>query len=164
MDSDTKAVAEKIIEVIPMVMQKVASELRRTGYDLAPGHYRILAILASGAHSLSELAEKQAVSLPTMSNSISILANRGWVKRERSRLDHRTVFIEVTPAGREVLFAVRQSAEANVARFVACLSKEQCDQLRIGLKILESIFNRTQPSNSEQIVEELRLIKDGREE
>ena len=46
---------------------------------------------------MSELARAQAVSLPTMSNSISAMVERGWVRREAPDGDRRVVMIDVTP-------------------------------------------------------------------
>jgi DNA-binding MarR family transcriptional regulator len=60
-------------------------------------------ILGEGPHCLSELAEKQAVSLPTTSHSIGKLVERGWVTRSRAHRDWRIVEVELTPAGRAAL-------------------------------------------------------------
>jgi len=70
---------------------------------------------------LTELAALQGVSLPTMSSSISAMAERGWVKRAEPEKDRRTVLIEVTANGRAALERVARCAETHVAEVLAPL-------------------------------------------
>jgi hypothetical protein len=74
--------AREILEIIPLVMRTVAAELRAAGEMPAPAHFGLLSILSIRPRMLSDLASLQGVSLPTMSNSISAMVERGWVKRE----------------------------------------------------------------------------------
>ena len=73
--------AREILEIIPLVMRTVAAELRSAGEMPAPAHFGLLSILAARPRMLTELASLQGVSLPTMSNSISAMVERGWVRR-----------------------------------------------------------------------------------
>ena len=136
----THSVVRQVLETIPLVMRTLASELRHTGYTMAPGHFRLLFILTKRSHNLSELAERQAVTLPTMSNSVTTLVERGWVKRVRAPHDRRMVFIELTPAGRAVLSDIRRRAEERVVELLAPLSPAECDRLSAGLEVLGSVF------------------------
>ena len=74
--------ARDILRVIPLVMRTVAAELRAAGELPAPAHFGLLSLLAAHPtpQTLTELAGRQGVSLPTMSNSISALVARGWVR------------------------------------------------------------------------------------
>ena len=134
--------AQQIMEVVPMVMRTLALEMRSVGHCEVPAHGRLLVILADGPHCLSELAEKHAVSLPTMSNSISTLVERGWVTRSRSPHDRRKVQVEVTPAGREVLEEMTRAIEERMARKLSCLSPAECEHVLAGLEILRGCFVR----------------------
>ncbi len=138
----TRIAARQVVEVIPLVMRTLALEMRSTGYLLAPVHCPLMVMLAEGSHNLSELAETQAVSLPTMSNSISALVERGWVTRVRAPHDRRMVLVELTPAGRTVLEEVKRSVEGRVGRLLASLSPAECDQLLTGLEVLCGCFTR----------------------
>lgn len=142
MTSRTELTARRVVEVIPLVMRRLAMEMRSSGYVPDPVHCRLMVILAEGPHNLSELAEKQAVSLPTMSSSISTLVERGWVTRVRAPHDRRMVMVELTPSGRRVLEDTMRSAEAGVGQLLASLSEEECDQLVTGLDILRGCFVR----------------------
>jgi DNA-binding MarR family transcriptional regulator len=133
--------------VIPLVMRTLGLELRRTGYAMRPVHLGLLATLAEGQHNLSELAERWAVSRPTMSNSVTALVERGWVSRVRDPHDRRMVLIEVTPAGRAVLEEMRSAAEMRLAELLASLSPEECEELLTGLAVLRAVFDRVGESS-----------------
>lgn len=143
MASKTQVAASRVVGVIPLVMRRLALEMRSTGYLPAPVHCRLMVILAEGPHNLTELAEKQVVSLPTMSSSISRLVERGLVKRVRVPHDRRMVLIELTPAGRSALEEMMRSVEGRVADMLASLSVGECDQLLAGLEVLHGCFART---------------------
>ena len=142
MSRKAETAARQVLEVIPLVMRTLASEIRRTRHTLAPVHFRLLVLLAERPHSVSELAEKQAVSLPTMSNSITTLVERGWVERVRPSHDRRLVLVELTPAGRGVLREILRPIEAHVTELLASLSPTECDQLLAGCAILRAAFGR----------------------
>lgn len=97
-------------------------------------------MLAEGPHNLSELASSQSVSLPTMSNTVSTLFERGWVTRRRSERDRRIVLIELSESGRGVLEKIRMKAEKKMEIILSSLSNEECDQLLLGLDVLYKAF------------------------
>ncbi len=133
-------ISQQILEVVPLVMRTIAFELRRTEHVIVAPHFRLLWMLNHRPFTLSELADHQAVSLPTMSNSVTILEERGWVTRLRSDLDRRKVLIELSPAGREVLGQVQHQAEQQVAELLSALSDADKQTLVDGLSVLRSIF------------------------
>src|SRR5213083_2393059 len=95
--------ARDILEIVPLVMRTVAAELRAAGELPAPAHFGLLSILSERSRMLTELASIQGVSLPTISNSISAMAGRGWVRRAAPDGDRRVVIVEVTATGRAAL-------------------------------------------------------------
>lgn len=97
-------------------------------------------MLAKGPHNLSELASKHAVSLPTMSNSITALVERGWVTRERAADNRRMVLVKLTPTGEQVLCKIQEKAQARRADIISSLSPAECDQILAGLATLRSTF------------------------
>jgi DNA-binding MarR family transcriptional regulator len=142
MTDQTKPVAHQVLDIVPLAMHSLATMMRQTDLTLAPAHFRLLGMLANGPHNLSELAEKQAVSLPTMSSTVSTLADRGWVLRERQPGDRRMVVIELSPQGRDVLKVIRDRTEARLEDLLAPLSPAECEQLSAGLVLLRSIFSQ----------------------
>jgi DNA-binding MarR family transcriptional regulator len=138
---DIQTLSQQILDTIPLVMRTVSAGLRQSNHIAVTAHFRVLWILQHGPLSLSELAEKQFVSLPTMSNSISILEERGWIRRTRSTQDRRKVVIEIAPAGLAVLAEARHEMEARVTTIISSLSADEREQVAQGLNILRDTFH-----------------------
>lgn len=132
--------AREILRIVPLVMRSVAAELRAAGEMPAPAHFGLLTMLANEARSLTELAHMQGVSLPTISNSVSTLVERGWVKRTSPSNDRRVVLVSVTPEGTATLSRVSKAAESHIADRLRTLDAGERRQLQDGLSILHRIF------------------------
>ena len=132
--------ARDILEIVPTVMRTVAAELRAAGELPAPAHFGLLSILSERPRMLTELAALQGVSLPTMSNSISAMVERGWVRRAAPEADRRVVMIEVTATGRAALERVSRAAEAHLAEVLAPLDVPARRRLVGGLGVLRKVF------------------------
>ncbi len=140
-DKHTRA-ASLVVEVIPKFMRALASDWRHDEHSCDPGHFRVLLILLTeGSTNLSTLAAKLEVSLPTMSNSISTLVERGWVLRRRDPDDRRRVLIEITPRGCGVLEHIRNVAQAHVSRALRDLSEQECEIIIEGMAALGRAFD-----------------------
>jgi DNA-binding MarR family transcriptional regulator len=135
--TEVKAAAQAILQVIPRIMRTIGSSQRWSGLAVSPAHFRLLSVLAHHPCNLSELAVKQAVTLPTMSNSISVLVERGWVNRVPSPDDRRKVLLELTPDGRAALAKMKNEAQARVAELLDDLSPDDLKSLAAGLAILD---------------------------
>src|SRR4029078_6669688 len=98
--SQARDAAREILKIVPLVMRTVVAELRAAGELPAPRHFGLLTMLSVQPRTLSELASLQGVSLPTMSNSISAMVQRGWVRRTAPPKDRRGVVIWGAPTGR----------------------------------------------------------------
>src|SRR5947208_5611469 len=88
--------AREVLEIIPLVMRTVAAELRAAGEMPAPAHFGLLSALSVRPRMLTDLASLQGVSLPTISNSISAMVERGWVRRAVPQGEPRGVMIDGT--------------------------------------------------------------------
>jgi DNA-binding MarR family transcriptional regulator len=144
--SRSRDAAREILKIIPLVMRTVAAELRAAGEMPAPAHFGLLTMLGNQPRTLTELALLQGVSLPTMSNSISTLVQRGWVKRTSPARDRRVVLIEVTPLGRTTLERVGKAAEGHLAEMLAGLDPPSRRRLQAGLGVLRQVFAETPPA------------------
>jgi DNA-binding MarR family transcriptional regulator len=146
MSNKHKQAAGLVVEVIPRFMQALASDWRHVEHSPDPGHFRVLLLLTQGPANLSTLASRIEVSLPTMSNSISTLVERGWVARRRDPEDRRRVLIEITPQGCGVLERIRDVAQDHVEQALRGLSDAECEQVIDGLGTLRRVFNDHSPS------------------
>ena len=142
MDVSALKVADEVLRIIPLVTRKVAADLRKSDPSMKLAHIGLLTIIAQSPHSLSELADLHAASMPTMSKTITTIENLGWVARIRSNSDRRIVMIEATPAGRAALRKVHELAIAPIEEALDSLTATQRQKLSAGLKILrETIAN-----------------------
>jgi DNA-binding MarR family transcriptional regulator len=146
--AQARETARHILEIIPLVMRTVAAELRAAGEMPAPAHFGLLSILAVRPRMLTDLASIQGVSLPTMSNSISAMVERGWVRRTAPEGDRRVVMIEVTATGRAALERVSRCAQAHLADVLAPLDLAARKRLQDGLGVLRKVFAGAPPAGA----------------
>jgi DNA-binding MarR family transcriptional regulator len=139
-ETTRQQVAHQILQTFPLVMRIVAAEVRRTEHTVDPAHFGLLVMLGHRPRSLGELAKKQGVSLPTMSKSISTLAERGWVTRVQSRSDRRVMIVELTPLGVQVLADVQARTERCVAELLVELTPTELERLATGVEVLKSVL------------------------
>jgi DNA-binding MarR family transcriptional regulator len=139
---EADAVAREILRIVPLVMRTIAAEIRRTEYQVDPPHFRLMEMLAHCPCNLSELADRQIVSSATMSNTVTTLEERGWVRRTRDLHDRRVVRVDLTPEGHRVLLAAHEQIEAHLVELLASLSPEEYDTLLAGLVILRKVFQK----------------------
>jgi DNA-binding MarR family transcriptional regulator len=136
----TRLAAQKFWEVVPSVMHAIAAESRRSGNNLAPNHFRILRMVAHKSRNVSELAELQAVSVPSMSASVQTLVERGWLARERSPEDRRVTELHVTAKGKRVLATEYERLLGWMAGRLEKLSPEQIKHVEQSLDTLLHLF------------------------
>jgi DNA-binding MarR family transcriptional regulator len=132
--------ARELLEIMPLVMRTVAAELRSAGELPAPAHFGLLMTLTERARTLTELAAVRGVSLPTMSNSVTALVQRGWIRRSVPGKDRRSVLIDVTPSGRAALERVARIAETHLSELLAPLDRTARRRLVAGLGVLRKLF------------------------
>jgi DNA-binding MarR family transcriptional regulator len=137
---EKRVLARQILEIIPLVMRTVSAEMRQSDHRTHATHFRLLWILQHHPLTLSALAEHQSVSLPTMSNSVTSLEDRGWFERRRAEDDRRKVLIEITEAGREVLAEVGEHMETRVEAVVRNLAPDKQQLVSEALLILRDRF------------------------
>jgi DNA-binding MarR family transcriptional regulator len=140
MKPEKAVLAAEILQIVPAIMRTLAAELRRTGLLLTPGQFGVMVLLLEHGQNLTELAGSQAVSLPTMSNTIALLEQRGWVGRSRSPQDRRVVIVELTAEGRDVLARISRQAAAELERRMAGLRAADLRDLAAGLAVLSRMF------------------------
>lgn len=150
MDEQTREAARQVVETIPLIMRTVGAEMRRAVHTGMPAHMRVLGMCSRRAWSLSQLAEAQAVSAPTMSKTVNTLVERGWLARTPSEEDRRVVHVTVTPAGKQMLDEAHQQTVDHVAALLAALSPDERETLLAGLAVLRSALTPVLESEASQ--------------
>ena len=87
-------------------------ELAAATVELTLSQYRVLGILDDGREAASVLADKLAVSRPSVTGVIDGLVARGLVRRDPDATDRRRIDLGLTDDGRRVL----AQADAEVER------------------------------------------------
>ena len=137
MIKDDRMLEHKLLGIVHLVRHRVYADLRRANKLFAePAHFRVLKNLRQCPHSVSELAEKLEVSLPSMSKTVTALVKRGWVERLRLEQDRRVVQIHLTPDGMAALGEMHKQALSTVAEMLAPLTPEERQRLAKGLDAL----------------------------
>ncbi len=141
---DPKDVAQEIVWLMPRLMRRLRSDMRSKSLDIDPSHFRFLALLSNRPLTISELASKNSTTLATISNTVKILEDRGWVNRSPSPADRRMVIIGITDEGRRKLEETHSGFHTRWMELLSALSSEELDTLLAGMKVL----NRALSGNS----------------
>lgn len=142
---ETKTVARELVRIIPLFLRNVGPDLRCLDAGLSPSHFRVLHTLYRQSYHLGDLAEQQGVTQATMSNTVTMLVERGWVQRSACAEDRRKVFVQITPAGEAMLFAIVRVLEERLTAVLADLSAEELEHAYHGLVILrQAILDHTE--------------------
>jgi DNA-binding MarR family transcriptional regulator len=138
---DARRAARELLRAVMLLTRTVAAELRRSAKDpMAPAQFGTMVKLASGSCTISDLARHQAVSLPTVSKSVDVLARRGWVERCADPTDRRQTLVRLTAAGERKMADVRRRAEELVAGKLSALSAAERAQLVTATNLLTRII------------------------
>ena len=119
--------------VLSQVMRRDAEQLPVT---TAQGS--VLSHLRGGPKTVGELAAKEGVRAPSMTQIINRMEEAGWVTRSEGPVRGRTV--QVTEAGLAVAAAVRQERKARLAKRCDGLSADDLAVLEAVLPVLDRMF------------------------
>jgi long-chain acyl-CoA synthetase len=86
-------------------------ELAAATVELTLPQYRVLSLLGEGKEAASALADKLAVSRPTVTGVIDGLVVRSLVERHQDAGDRRRIGLDLTAQGAQVLAAADQEIE-----------------------------------------------------
>lgn len=120
---DPMAIAEK---VRPAITRLYVSYFRTADHSSLSGPQLSIMhrIQEHGPKRVRQLADAEGVRMPTASNTINQLEDRGLVRRVRSEEDRRGVVVELTDAGIEELERVGQERNKFVAEMLATLDDD----------------------------------------
>jgi len=148
MPPKTDEAARRLLEVVMLVMRTVAADMRNSPRPLAPPQMGSLMRLAAGPCTMSELARAQFVRLPTISKSVGMLVQRGWVERRVDTSNRRQTMVALTPDGRKMLANIKQRTERLVTRTLAPLTAAERAQLVAALDVLRRVLGACSTSIS----------------
>src|SRR3954471_21197638 len=102
-----------------------ARVLERTLDDMTLPQFRVLTLIATSQERASRVAEKAAVSRPSLTGLLDGLEARGWVRRVEVDGDRRGVGREVTAERRPALRPPERAAETRLEHVLAELPADE---------------------------------------
>jgi long-chain acyl-CoA synthetase len=108
-------------------------ELALAEVDLSLPQYRILILLDEGKVEASALAEKLAVSRPSVTAVVDGLVTRGLVERHHDSGDRRRVGHDITPDGRLVLDRADESVDGRLSSIASIVGEPESTKAFEGL-------------------------------
>ncbi len=111
-------------------------ELGLATVDLTLPQYRVLWLLDHGPSVSSALADRLAVSPPSVTAVVDGLVARGLVERRHDQTDRRHVAHVLTPAGRAALKGADSSVDRRLDEIISCLGSQRSqERARNGLAV-----------------------------
>jgi DNA-binding MarR family transcriptional regulator len=130
------ATARDLLKVTMLLMRRLGARMRQGEKRIEPAQIGILMHLADKPFTLTELAAHQVVRLPTMSKSVGLLVERGWVSRTILADNRRQTIVALMPEGRRVLEKMGRHAERQVTELLSSLTAAERQRIQGGLEIL----------------------------
>ncbi len=149
-DTDTDEVAARL----RLVVGRLSRRIRIDGRESVPPLQlsALVTVEERGPLRLSELARREAVSVPTMSRVLVALAEQGLVVRTADPQDARGVLVTLSAAGVRRLAEVRSHRTALVARRLRRLDAGQRASLVAALPALEALLVDEDPAVGDRAV------------
>lgn len=111
--------------------------------SMSDGQFAVLAGLSvHGAHTLTELAERERVSAPAMNRTVNCLQDAGYISRSADENDGRKVVIDLTQEGRAVVDETARRRDAWVEEALAEIEPAEREILAHAAAIMHRMVTR----------------------
>jgi DNA-binding MarR family transcriptional regulator len=117
-----------------------ARVIERALDDMTLPQFRVLSLIASSPERASRVAEKAAVSRPSLTGLLDGLEARGWVRRVEVDGDRRGVGLEVTSEGRAALRTAEEAAQTRLEHVLEQVPSHERRAVLAGLHALGGAF------------------------
>lgn len=137
------ALAEKVLEVIPLLMDYIRSEMRSDRHpDLSLPQFRTLLFCRRqpGA-SLSALASHQGISLASASRMVDSLVKRHLLVRKIGQDDRRQLELYLSQRGLNLLSGAEKDTVSDLREKIKKLPDSEARKIEESLSRLLQIFN-----------------------
>jgi DNA-binding MarR family transcriptional regulator len=136
---DTLSIADRLRPVLLQVGRELRREAREVG--ISPEQVSLLvAIKYAPGIGVRELAARERVSPPAMSNHVDRLERDGLVSRTPSASDRRRVGLTLTDEGQRMLRRVRSRRTAWLATRLRGLSADELDAVEAAVEQLSRLL------------------------
>jgi len=104
--------------------------------DMTLAQFRVLTLIASSPERASRIAERAAVTKPSLTGLLDGLEAKGWVRRVDVKGDKRGVRLEVTARGRAAQHAAERAMSERLGEVLAVLPADERARVVDGLGCL----------------------------
>jgi MarR family transcriptional regulator for hemolysin len=142
MTVDLEESARKLLEVVPIIMQAIRSEMRsRRSLDLTVPQFRALAFVnRNEGSSLWEVARHMGLTPPSTSRLVDGLIARGLMARNDHPADRRRVRLTVTGQGLTILEASTEGTASYLADKLSGVDADNREVIDKAVETLRAVF------------------------
>jgi DNA-binding MarR family transcriptional regulator len=134
--------ASELLEVIPIIMRDIRSEMRsRRSPDLTVPQFRTLVFVnRNKGSSLQEVANFMGLTPPSACRLVDGLISRDFMTREEHPTDRRRIRLSVTSRGLRVLESCREGTLEYLSGKLSCLAPDEREAIVRVMQMLRSVF------------------------
>jgi DNA-binding MarR family transcriptional regulator len=147
MKAPTSAKRSRSLDELAAALPQRASALTRlffarTSTGLSRNEVGLLVALSARPYRITELAAREGITQPAVTQLVNRLQRRGWAERRTDPGDGRVVLVGLTDAGREALERVRSEYRALLHEEMAVLDDAEVETLAAAVEILDRLIDR----------------------
>jgi MarR family transcriptional regulator, organic hydroperoxide resistance regulator len=120
------ALVDALHDATHAVLARLTPELEAEGLSHCK-FWTLYRLAVGGADHPKAIAERLAVTMPSVTSSVDQLVDDRLVERRRSEADRRVVVLEITPKGRQVLANVLRRFDATMSSALRSLPRAQTE-------------------------------------
>jgi len=142
MSQTTEDTSREILDVIPILMRVIRSEMRsQRSARLSVPQFRVLLFISRNSGcSLLAAAEYLGLTSPTVSKMVDGLVRDHLVKRVSSSRDRRQILLNLTIQGETILEKARIATQARLVKILSPLSVPEREVVSQALNLLQPLF------------------------
>lgn len=142
-EASAEASAALLLEVAPLVMRTIRARMRANrAADVSVPQSRALGYVNRNPDaSLTSVAEHLGLTLPATSRLVDGLARRGYLRRETSASDRRSIALRIAPKGAEMLEMSRRVTLEHLSALMEELAPGERSTILRALDLLRDVFS-----------------------
>lgn len=139
-DDLPSSVVDAVLTASRVFVAIAARSLADAGDEVTLAQYRTLVVLASrGPQTLAGLATSIAVAPATATRMCDRLVRKGLIRRSHERGDRRTIRVELSPKGRELVDAVTRRRRREIRALLKSVPAAEQAALVHSLSLFSSL-------------------------